>query len=336
MRGSEKVNRIGTLPVYLLALLLLAPVMVMIADAEEVEKIGVVCTNSALADFVINVFGDEYADQTEVTFIMPGGACPAHFDARPSDAVLIAEAEVIVALGWEPWLEDLVTASGNEDAYRINCMGLGEWNIPDGAASHINTIMDGLSEHYPDWSDDFRDNADSYILQIEETFQIGQQSIIAHGLNGTRVVAVEWFNEFLDLLGFEIVRSFGSPETLSTADILNITDALNNDEKIAIIVDNLQSGVEFGANLAAETGKEHVVLSNFPGGIPGVYSYIDNMEYNINELINGATAYEENLQEISELEGQVSSLEFQRTVLVFALAVIAVFLAISVIVARRK
>jgi len=35
------------------------------------------------------------------------------------------------------------------------------------------------------------------------------------------------------------------------------------------VIDNLQSGVSFGARLAHELGAIHVVLTSFPGAIPG-------------------------------------------------------------------
>ena len=103
-----------------------------------------------------------------------------------------------------------------------------------------------------------------------------------------------------------------------------------------MVIDNLQSTVDFGANLAADFGKEHVVLSNFPGAVPGKYTYIDNMAYNVDELINAAVAYEDTQIELSELESEVSSLEFQRLALISTSAALAVLLVLSAVISRRR
>jgi ABC-type Zn uptake system ZnuABC Zn-binding protein ZnuA len=305
-----------------------------LASTEDDEVI-VVCTNSALADFATNLFGEELADSVEVEYIMPAGVCPSHFDTSPSDVATIASADVVISLGWEPWLADLLDASGNDDAYQIMCMGLGEWNMPSGAAAHLVAIAEGLSGFAPGWTGIFSGNAANYSAEIAASYESARLQIEALGLNGTKVVTIEWYSVFVTGLGFEVVASYGAPEGLSTEDIMEIAEKCD-DPEVAMIIDNLQSTIDFGTNLAAEFGKEHVVLSNFPGAIPGKYTYIENMAYNVDELINAATAYEETQTEISELESEVSSLEFQRIALVSAVAALAALLVLSVVISRRR
>jgi ABC-type Zn uptake system ZnuABC Zn-binding protein ZnuA len=305
-----------------------------VASGED-DKLMVVCTNSALADFAANVFGEELLEAVEVEFIMPAGVCPSHFDTSPSDVVTIASADVVISLGWEPWLSDLLESSGNDDAFGIACLGFGEWNIPSGAELHLNCIAEGLSEFKPDWSSIFTSNALNYSAEIAESFEDARQMIASEGLNGTKVVTIEWHAQFLEELGFEVAKSYGAPEGLSTADILEISAACDNPE-VAMVVDNLQSTVDFGMQLAADYGKIHVVLSNFPGAIPGKYTYLDNFEYNVDELVNGAVAYETTQSEMSDLESEISSLEFQRVALASVVIVLAFLLLVSLMIARRK
>ncbi|UCE45594.1 MAG: zinc ABC transporter substrate-binding protein [Methanobacteriota archaeon] len=318
-----------------LALLISVPVAAVdLADAED-EVIKIVCTNSALADFAINLAGNELTDSVLVEFIMPAGACPSHFDASPSDVAMIASADIVISLGWEPWLADLLDASGNEDAQTIACIGLGEWNIPSGAADYLNAIANGLTEHSPEWAETLSDNSDGYSAEIASAYESYRLELEALGLNGTKVITIEWYSIFLTGLGFDVIASYGAPEGLSTADVVEIMEKCD-DPEVAIVVDNLQSTVDFGANLAAEFGKEHVILSNFPGAIPGKYSYLDNLAYNVEELINAATAFEDTKSELSELESKVTSLELQRLVLASVVAVMAILFAISVVISRRR
>ncbi|MDH3364681.1 MAG: metal ABC transporter substrate-binding protein [Thermoplasmata archaeon] len=313
---------------------LLSLAFVGMASGED-DKLMVVCTNSALADFAANVFGEELGDAVEVEYIMPAAVCPSHFDTSPSDVVTIASADVVISLGWEPWVSDLLESSGNDDAYEIACLGLGEWNIPSGAELHISKIAEGLSEFKPDWSSTFTANALSYSAEIADAFEAARQMVASEGLNGTKVVTIEWYTLFLEELGFEVAKSYGAPEGLSTADILEISAACD-DPEVAMVVDNLQSTVDFGMQLAADYGKIHVVLSNFPGAIPGKYAYLDNFEYNVDELVNGAVAFETMQSELSDLESEISSLEFQRVALASAVAALAILLVLSILIARRK
>ena len=303
-------------------------------SAEDVP-VTIVCTNSALADFASHILGDELALRTDVEYIMPAGVCPSHFDTSPSDVVTISSADIVISLGWEPWLDDLLDASGNDDVHEILCIGLGEWNIPEGAEAHIDVIASGLSEFNAEWEATVTSNAEAYSSAIAAAYEAARLEVLSSGLNGTKVVTIDWYVVFLQGLGFEIAASYGPPEALSTADILEISDACD-DPEVALVVDNLQSTIDFGTQLASDYGKVHVVLSNFPGAIPGKYTYIDNMDYNLNELLSGASAYESTQEEISDLESEVSSLEFQRMALLSAVVVLAALLALSIVITRRK
>ncbi len=331
--ASRNAHRRLALALILIASMLALPVLG-VTTAED-EPILVVCTNSVLADFAVNVLGDELGPDVDVEFIMPAGVCPSHFDTSPSDVVTISSADIVISLGWEPWLEDLLGASGNDDVHEILCIGLGEWNVPEGADRHIDVIASGLSEFNPDWATVVASNADEYSLQIATAYESARLEVASLGLNGTKVVTIDWHVAFLEGLGFEIAASYGSPEALSTADIIEISEACD-DPEVALVVDNLQSTIDFGTKLASDYGKVHVVLSNFPGAIPGKYTYIENMDYNTNEVVSGATAYESTQEEISNLESEVSSLEFQRLALVSAVVVLAALLVLSTAMARRR
>jgi zinc transport system substrate-binding protein len=115
----------------------------------------VVCTNSILADFTGELLGTE----ADVSYIMPAGACPSHFDTRPSDVDLIASADIVVSLGWEPWLLDLLTSSGNSGVQQVKCPGLGEWNVPSGAKAHVDKITEGLGQALPSLNATIQSNA---------------------------------------------------------------------------------------------------------------------------------------------------------------------------------
>jgi len=81
------------------------------ASAQDDAPIKVVATFSILADWVANVGGD----RVEVVTIVPPGGDAHTFDPNPAQVGQIAEADLIfeIGAGFEPWLDDMVAASGS-------------------------------------------------------------------------------------------------------------------------------------------------------------------------------------------------------------------------------
>lgn len=306
----------------LLAAMALAPFFTAPACAQATTKI--VCTNSALADYVGEIMGSN----AEVEYIMPAGACPSHFDTRPSDVSVFASADIVVSLGWEAWLTDLLTASGNTGAHQVKCLGLGEWNIPSGAKAYVDKIADGLGNALPGQNDTIHSNAATYKGRIDAKAAELQSLVQASGHLGKQVACMEWQMDFVEWLGFDVVSYYGPPEGLSTADVLNVTGTIEENDVVAII-DNMQSGTEFGANIASETGAAHVVLTNFPGAVPGTDTYLDMIEFNTGQLLDGISTFEHNSEEIE-------SLQLQRTVFMATTIIFAALASIALVLYKRK
>ena len=93
--------------------------------------------------------------------------------------------------------------------------------------------------------------------------------------------------------------------------MINISNAANKIEIFAII-DNLQSGTDFGARIASESGASHIVLTNFPKVFPGIDTYLDMIIYNTEQIVNGISTYEYKQEEIAELESSISTIKMQR------------------------
>jgi len=292
---------------------------------------NIICTNSVLADFVANVI----TENVSIDYIMPAGVCPAHFDTCPSDVSKIASGDVIISLGWEPWLTSLLDASGNTDYKEIKCAQLGEWNIPTGAKKYVEKIRDELSLIFPGLNNTIHANAQGYMTQINETAEDLRNMIRTKEYQGKQVVCMEWQHEFLTWLGLNVTHYYGPPEQLSTHDMLNASNAAQTGEVYAII-DNLQSGTDFGARIASEAGASHVIFTNFPGAVPGADTYLELITYNTEQLINGMANYEYKQGEIAQLETQVSSLELQRNVALLGIFVLAMLCGLFIVLYKRK
>jgi len=323
-------------PMVVLVLLLASAFAVpaMGAAAGGDDDLKIICANSLLADFTRNVVGD----LAQVEYLMPSGVCPSHYDARPSDATMVAGADVIVMMGWEGWLSGLIEATGRTDIPVIRCAAMGNQNMPEDVKGFVDHILAGLSDVMEDDAAAMSANAEAYKTQIDAKAVELQDRVQAAGVTGTQVVVMQWQKDFVELLGFEVAGVYAPPEGLSVQDQLNIS-TIASDKDVAMVVDNLQSGTEFGAKIASDTGKVHVVLSNFPSAYPNTNTYLDMIDYNTDALIEGAENYEYKKGEIADLEAQVKDLEYQSgmylTMTVIFL-IIALFLGVLLVRSRSR
>lgn len=317
--------RHGPARILMLVVLLLTALAVPgqgVSEGEDEPRI--VCANSILADFTTNIVGD----LARVEYLMPAGVCPSHYDARPSDATTVAGADVVVQMGWEGWLNGLLESTGKTEVPIVRCGAYGDQNLPEDVKKFVDGIAEGLSAIYPEHSTAFSANAEAYKTTIDEKAAELKARVQAEGVEGRKAIVMQWQTAFVEWLGFEVVQEYGPPESLSVQDQLNVTTTASRDD-VVMVVDNLQSGTGFGAQVASQTGTSHVILTNFPSAYPNTYTYLDMIEYNTDKLIDGAKTYEYKQGEIADLEAQVDSLETVNTIY---LTLAVVFLLVAVFV----
>jgi ABC-type Zn uptake system ZnuABC Zn-binding protein ZnuA len=266
---------------------------------------------------------------------MPPGACPIHFDTSPSDISKITKADIIISLGREPWLNTLLESSGNTNYDIITCAGLGEWSIPSGAKQYVERLRGELSKLLPDLNETLNSNAQDYIKIIDETSIQLQQLIINKGYQNKNVICMQWQADFVDSIGLNVTLSYAPPESLSTQDMINISNAASVGD-ICAVIDNLQSGTDFGASIASEYGASHVIFTNFPEALPGTDTYLDMIRYNTDQLINGISTYEYKQGEIAELEKTITSIELQRNISLLSVVILGLLTCIFIVMYKKK
>ena len=142
-------------------------------------------------------------DTGEVDILISPGAEVHDYQATPNDAKLLADADVLVenGLGIEEFLSSLIANAGNSNLQQINASegieviegehgheeehdkheekehGHGHhheggdphvWLDPVLAQQQVATIRDGLIEIDPNNADNYRNNADAYIQQLQQ------------------------------------------------------------------------------------------------------------------------------------------------------------------------
>ena len=94
-----------------------------------------------------------------------------------------------------------------------------------------------------------------------------------------------WQRSFVEWMGLNVVGGFPPPERISLKKAQKLVN-LGKKEKVKLIIDNLQSGTNFGYNLAQDIGARQVIFTNFPGAVAGTETYEKMIMYNANELFN--------------------------------------------------
>ena len=159
----------------LLALVLLAALLASgcgdEAEGEGAGRVGAVATTTIVGDLVGSVGGERVG----VDVLVPAGADPHDFEPRPSDAVGLAEADLVFTSGGEldEWLGELIDSAGG-DAAEVTLLdsvrAIGDdphwWQDPRNAILAVAAIRDALGEADPDGRRAYERNARAYIAQL--------------------------------------------------------------------------------------------------------------------------------------------------------------------------
>jgi len=281
-------------------LLLIAALPTFSVEASE-DKPIIVCTTEVLGSIAREYLGDE----ADVVVLVNPSLCPADFDMKPSNVYAIRNARVLFKqnIPGEFWLEGLLEASGNPNLTQVAIPGV--YNTPEGAKRYINWIGGNLTEVL---GMDLSTEKEEMIENIDEVQQWMSAQAQEYDTSSVKVICMKWQKAFVESAGFQVVATFNPPETLSASDINDLVNTAGS-EGVALIVDNLQIDVEFGKGIADQVGAEHVVLTNFPGAIPGTSSLSEMFRYNADQLYKAANTwrYTASLKtEKKALENQVS------------------------------
>lgn len=144
------------------------------------EKPLVVATASIFADMAQNIAGDEI----RIESVVPIGGDPHTYEPTPSDAQLIANADLILKNGltFEGWLSELIANSGTTADVKLITQGITPigsqtyanssdphaWMDANNGLKYIENIKDALVKLRPELKEQFEFNYGVYRQQIED------------------------------------------------------------------------------------------------------------------------------------------------------------------------
>jgi ABC-type Zn uptake system ZnuABC Zn-binding protein ZnuA len=296
-----------------------------ITEAEGIaEKPIIVCTTNAVGSIVQQFLGDT----TDVVVLVQPGLCPADFDMKPSDVYAVSNAKILFKqnISGEFWLQGLIDAAGNTNLTEVTISGV--YNTPEGAKNYISWVGGNLTQIL---NVDLDAQISEMLVNVDDVSSWMANQAQALQASTVKVICMKWLKTFVESVGFQVVATYNPPETLSAGDINNLIDTAQS-EGVALIVDNLQIDVDFGEGVAAEVGAEHVVLTNFPGAIPGTENLAQMFQYNAEQLFNGTNTwkYTATLKaEKENLRSQVTTFQITTYLAVIVVVVEAVWLYIG-------
>jgi len=309
-------------------MVLILPLMFLCATVAEVggadEKPIIVCTTNAVGSVVQDFLGDS----ADVVVLVQPGLCPADFDMKPSDVYAVSNAEVLFKqnIAGEFWLEGLLDAAGNTNLEPVAIPGV--YNTPEGAKNYIRWVGGNLTQIL---NVDLDAETSEMLMEVDVVSSWMASQAQALQASTVKVICMKWLKSFVESAGFTVVATYNPPETLSAGDIYNLIDTAQS-EGVALIVDNLQIDVDFGRGVASQVGAEHVVLTNFPGAIPGTGTLAQMLRYDAEQLFNGTNIWRSTAtlrEEREDLRNQVTTFQITTSLAVIVAVVEAVWLYIG-------
>lgn len=309
-------------------LLLILPLLATLPLATSVTaddgKPIIVCTTSAVGSVVRAYLG---AGVDVVVLVQPG-LCPADFDMKPSDIYAVSHAAILFKQGipGEFWLPSLLAAAGNPNLTQVVISG--DYTTRQGARNYIQWVGGNLSRIL---ALNLTAQTVAMLADVEAVYTWIASQGQALQVASMKVICMQWLRPFITSVGYQVVATYNPPETLSVGDIAALLSTAAS-EKVALIVDNLQIDVEFGGGIAAQVGAEHVVLTNFPGALPGTNNLTQMVRYNAEQLFNATSTWTATAAlkaELEDLSAQITFYQITTALAGVAAAVEAVYLYVG-------
>ncbi|MFV2016269.1 MAG: metal ABC transporter substrate-binding protein, partial [Candidatus Heimdallarchaeota archaeon] len=263
------------------------------------HDVNISATMNYLGDFAEALLGEHGVVQS----IVSGSVDPHTFEPSASDLINLQEADVILAIGYDPidgWLTDFLEDNPDLQSKVFNVIDLEatlEYDpIIDSISSHfwlspINalTMVENIKNRFVELQLVDKEIIDSNYLDYKTQLQklITEIELQASTFNGTKIIVDHpAFFYFLNLLGFERMGAIEEREGVdpSPLHIQELRNLMKTENIGLIVASKTQAGSDV-EELAVSTGAKIAYLTPLPG-IEGAENYVKMIRYNLNALKN--------------------------------------------------
>jgi zinc transport system substrate-binding protein len=286
-------KKAGLIASFLIGVLLLTLVVLPLGcTGEATSNLQVVTTTSLIASIVEKVRGDK----VDVASIIPPAQCPGHFDVKPSDIQMLADAKLFLMHGWqgEMFSTDLVKSANNPELKVVILNIPGNWMTPTVQAQAVGNITSSLAEIDPQNASYYQSNAESELAAITAKGNELKAKLAAGNLSQVNVLCDAQITDLVQWAGFNVVASYPRPEDISAKKMQELIDQ-GKQAGVVIVIGNLQSGTpDVGVTIASGIGAVQVTLSNFPGGFDDTETWEKAIEKDVNLMLEALATYRGN------------------------------------------
>ncbi len=255
-------------------------------ESAKTSQLKVVTSTSLIAQIVERVGGD----MVDVVNIIPPAQCPGHFDVKPGDMLKLADAELFLMHGWqgEMFSQDLIASADNPDltVAEIN-VKVGEntnWMTPPVQLAAVDRIVAALSEVDAENSSAYQELAAEYKDSVTAKEAEIEAKLAKEDLASINVMCSDMLVGFVQWAGLNIMATYGESDLLTPQVVQDLVDT-GREEKVTLIIDNLQSGQDAGAGIAEELDCKRIILSNLPGGFDDTETWEKAIDENVKRIL---------------------------------------------------
>jgi ABC-type Zn uptake system ZnuABC Zn-binding protein ZnuA len=253
---------------------------------EASNNLTVVTTTSLISSIVERVGGDK----VEVADIIPPAQCPGHFDVKPSDIQMLANANLFLMHGWqgEQFSQQLIQSANNPGLKAVSLNIQGNWMTPAVQAQALGNITSILAEIDPQNASYYQSNANSELAAITTKNSELETRLAAANLGQINVICDSQVTDLVQWAGFNVVASYPSPDTITPKMLQDLIDQ-GKQAGVALIIGNLQSGSsDMAVTMADGIGAVQITLSNFPGGFDNTETWEKAIDEDANLMLQAA------------------------------------------------
>jgi zinc/manganese transport system substrate-binding protein len=261
--------------------------------------LAAVATTAIAGDIVGNVGGN----RIHVDTLVPADADPHDFEPRPSDAVALADAEVVVKSGGEldEWLDDLIDSAGG-DAAELTLLdsvrAIGDdphwWQDPRNAILATEAVRDALAEADPDGRRAYERNAARYVRELRALDDDIERCLrrVPHEMRKL-VTTHDALGYFADRYGLEVIGSVIPSLSTQAQPSAREVDALVEqieEEGVEAIFPEAAVSQRLERAISRESGAEvggELWADSLGGEGSGAETYVDAMRANADALAEG-------------------------------------------------
>ncbi len=287
-------------------------------DLSSQDKLQVVTSASMIADMAEEIIGDLH----EVEMIVPIGGDPHLHEPTPSNARLVASADLILINGltFEGWINELIENSGTSaevvtvtDGIKpltsqtyANSADPHAWMDVSLAMTYAENIATAMSKLDPDNASQYRNHLSSYHQQLralDQEIKEAISSIPAH--KRILITSHDAFQYYGSRYGIQLeaIMGISTEAEAQTSDIRRVNSVIKESKVPAIFVESTinpklikQIATDNKVSIGGELYADSLGDDQSPAS-----TYIDMMRYNTTTIV---TALTRELEDIIPEEGE--------------------------------